>query len=63
MATFKTTSNLRSFLFAPVSATRRMIKDQSQRKRNLAELQNLDNFLLEDAGMFEYAREEMIRSL
>ena len=63
MATIKTTSNLHSFLFAPVAATRRMIKDQSQRRRNLAELQNLDNFLLEDAGMFEYAREEMIRSL
>ncbi|MGI9352359.1 MAG: hypothetical protein ACR2O3_12410 [Rhizobiaceae bacterium] len=50
-------------LFAPVSATRRVLRRHSQRKKNLAELQNLDHFLLEDAGMFEYAREEMIRSL
>ncbi|MEM9332262.1 MAG: hypothetical protein AAGA53_13120 [Pseudomonadota bacterium] len=56
-------SGFRSFLSGPLTATREMVRDHRQRKRNLAELQNLDNFLLEDAGMFEYAREEMIRSL
>lgn len=56
-------SGFRKLLSGPVSLTRRMMQDHAQRKRNLSELQNLDNFLLEDAGMFEYAREEMIRSL
>ncbi|MEM9277478.1 MAG: hypothetical protein AAGA76_02775 [Pseudomonadota bacterium] len=63
MTKLRRNSGFRSLLSGPISATRRMMQDHAQRKRNLAELQNLDNFLLEDAGMFEYAREEMIRSL
>ncbi len=46
----------------PVKALHDAVKDRAERKQHLSELKNLNAFFLEDIGLFEYTRSQILRS-
>ena len=46
----------------PAKALHELVRYRTQRNRNLRELKNLNSIALEDIGLFEYTREQIVRS-
>ena len=61
MGQFKGLAVVGSSLATPVKTLRELVKQRTQRNRNLTELKNLNSFLLEDIGLFECTREQFVR--
>lgn len=62
MGQMKQMAGIGSFRANPVSTLCELVRNRFKRNANLAELKGLDAASMEDIGLFEYTREQIVRA-